>query len=102
MKKITLLCLYLFALNASAMSDDEFCNMLDLSQDPNGAVEHLSETYFEGKTVKENAQEILNYVVAKAVSEQGGLPYESGAADYFVTSCLEHLKEYKKDMFESD
>ena len=84
------------------MSDDEVCNTLDLSQDPNGTVEHVSGTYFEGKKVKENAQKILNYVAAKAVAEQGGRHYFGGAADYFIVSCLQHLKEDKKDMFESD
>ena len=102
MKKITLLCLYLFASNASAMSDYEFCKILDDSGDPNGTVKYVSESYWEGKNnVATDAQDWLNIAVSGAVADSSMKEY-FGSSGSFISSCLEKLDEYKKYMFESD
>lgn len=106
MKKTTLLCLYLFASNASAMSDYELCKMLDDSGDPNGTVKYVSESYFEGKNNVSgahgsSAQDWLETAINLAVADSGMKEYLSSSGS-FISSCLESLDKFKEYMFESD
>ncbi len=102
MKKITLLCLYLFASNASAMSDYEFCKMLDDSGDPNGTVEYVSESYFEGKNVKDRAQSRLKSAIGNAVINDKMSKFVGNNSGSFISQCLKELKDMKEHLFESD
>jgi|TARA_R110000823_G_C15516110_1_gene454961 hypothetical protein len=102
MKKITLLCLYLFAVNAYSMGDYELCKMLDDSGDPNGTIEYVGESYFEGKnSVREIAQASLAHSISLAVLDTE-LSRLAGGKGQFIPNCLKKLKERKDSMFRSD
>jgi len=101
MKKTIFIFLGLISINANAMTDYEFCKMLDDSGDPSETVKFVSESYFEGKRVKEKAQVYLNIAIAFA-GFQGASNEALGGGSPFIPNCLKALKENRDKIFESE